>query len=160
MKKFTWLCLMGTLTRVITKFVNLWSPYMVSNRPSQWNEKLSTCLNEIGFTWSKCDYSMYIKCQDNIFLVLLAYVDDIILTGNNENEINNVKQFLNSKFLIKDLGKLKYFLGLEIINTPKGVCLSQRKYCLELLDEFGLIGCKPAKTPREPNINLTRPDIS
>lgn len=83
-------------------------------------------------------------------------MDDIILTGNDENEISNVKHFLNTKFLIKDLKKLKYFLGLEIIDTPKCVCLSQRKCCLEHLDEFGLIGCKPVKTPMEPNINLNR----
>lgn len=80
------------------------------------------------------------------------YVDDIVLTGNNLEELNRVKQFLNSKFMIKDLGKLKFFLGIEVLDTPNGVCLSQRKYCHELLNDFGLLGCKPAKTPLEPNL--------
>lgn len=54
---------------------------------------------------------------------------------------------MKSLFIIKDFGKLKYFLGIEVINTNSGVCLTQRKYCLELLYEFGLLGCKPVKVP-------------
>lgn len=57
-------------------------------------------------------------------------MDDIILTGNDESELNNVKMFLKSQFLIKDLGELKYFLGIEVLRTEKGICLNQRKYCM------------------------------
>ncbi|GKE77397.1 ribonuclease H-like domain-containing protein, partial [Tanacetum coccineum] len=56
---------------------------------------------------------------------------------------------------IKDLGKLKYFLGIEVVDTNKGVCLSQRKYCLDLLSEFGLLACKPSAIPLEQNISIT-----
>ncbi|GKB86292.1 ribonuclease H-like domain-containing protein [Tanacetum coccineum] len=49
--------------------------------------------------------------------------------------------------MIKDLGKLKYFLGIEVIDTDKGICLNQRKYVLDLLSEYGMLACKPAKTP-------------
>ncbi|GKC41245.1 putative RNA-directed DNA polymerase [Tanacetum coccineum] len=51
------------------------------------------------------------------------------------------------KFLIKDLGKLKYFLGVEVLETENGVCLNQIKYCLELLPEFGMLACKPTDIP-------------
>ncbi|XP_071708748.1 uncharacterized protein [Rutidosis leptorrhynchoides] len=81
-------------------------------------------------------YSLYIKLEKDLFLAILVYVDDIIITGNNESEIKQFKTYLSSKFKIKDLGKLKYFLGIEVLNYKDGVCLNQRKYCLELLQDF------------------------
>ncbi|GJX01918.1 putative RNA-directed DNA polymerase, partial [Tanacetum coccineum] len=84
---------------------------------------------------------------------LLVYVDDIVITGNDLNEIDKVKEFLKSKFMIKDLGKLKYFLGIEVLKNENGLVLTQRKYCLELLCEFGMLACKPCKTPIKVKIN-------
>ncbi|GKD58117.1 ribonuclease H-like domain-containing protein [Tanacetum coccineum] len=106
-------------------------------------------------TKSKSDYSMFTKSFSDVFIALLVYVDDIIITGNSLTEIEKVKQFLKAKFMIKDLGKLKYFLGIEVLDTPKGICLNQRKYCLELIDEFGLLAEKPSNLPMQPNISLT-----
>ncbi|XP_071686939.1 uncharacterized mitochondrial protein AtMg00810-like [Rutidosis leptorrhynchoides] len=90
---------------------------------------------------------------NNVFIVLLVYVDDIVITGNNIEEINNVKHSLSKTFMIKDLGKLKYFLGIEVIETEHGLSLCQRKYFLELLNEFGLLGCKPLNTSIEVNVS-------
>ncbi|GJU37822.1 ribonuclease H-like domain-containing protein [Tanacetum coccineum] len=70
-----------------------------------------------------------------------------VCIGNDLNEINKVKEFLKSKFMIKDLGKLKYFLGIEVLESGGSLILTQRKYCLELLSEFGMLACKPCKTP-------------
>ncbi|XP_071699438.1 uncharacterized mitochondrial protein AtMg00810-like [Rutidosis leptorrhynchoides] len=103
---------------------------------------------------SRSDYSLYIKNIDGVFIALLVYVDDIVITGNDVDKINEFKVFLISKFLIKDLGELKYFLGIEVLKTNKGICLSQRKYCLELLNDYGLLGCKPMSTPIEPNVSI------
>nr|GEU87016.1 ribonuclease H-like domain-containing protein [Tanacetum cinerariifolium] len=50
-------------------------------------------------------------------------------------------------YVIDDLGKLKYFLGIEVVKNEHGICLSQRKYRLELLSEFGMLACKPSKVP-------------
>ena len=61
---------------------------------------------------------MYTLNKGNVFLVLLIYVDDIVMTGNSISEINHVKAWLSNKFMIKDLGKLKYFLGIEVIDIP------------------------------------------
>ncbi|GJR48810.1 ribonuclease H-like domain-containing protein [Tanacetum coccineum] len=61
-----------------------------------------------------------IKSDKGVFLALLVYVDDIIITGNSIYEIEKFKVFLKSKFMIKDLGKLKYFLGIEVVDTDKG----------------------------------------
>ncbi|GJY06815.1 ribonuclease H-like domain-containing protein [Tanacetum coccineum] len=81
------------------------------------------------------------------FLVLLVYVDDIIITGNNISEIEKFKVYLKSKFMIKDLGKLKYFLRIEVVDTDKGICLNRRKYVLDLLSEYSMLAWKHAKTP-------------
>ncbi|GKC22709.1 ribonuclease H-like domain-containing protein, partial [Tanacetum coccineum] len=82
-----------------------------------------------------------------VFLALLVYVNDIIIIGNSIFEIDKFKVFLKSKFMINDLRKLKHFLGIEVIDTDKGICLNQRKYVLDLLSEYGMLACKPAKTP-------------
>ena len=91
---------------------------------------MCSSLLSFGFKQSINDYSLCVRQFQNTFVVLLVYVDDIILTGNDESELNNVKMFLKSQFLIKDLGELKYFLGIEVLRTEKGICLNQRKYCM------------------------------
>ncbi|GJT35936.1 putative RNA-directed DNA polymerase [Tanacetum coccineum] len=131
------------------------SLYGLKQAPRQWNAKLTHTLIEHGFKQSKSDYSLFTKSEKGSFIVLLVYVDDIIVTGNNVNSIESFKKFLKTKFQIKDLGKLKYFLGIEVVDTNKGVCLSQRKYCLDLLSEFGLLACKPSAIPLEQNISIT-----
>ena len=87
-------------------------------------------------------------------VILIAYVDDIILTGNDAGELEVLKKFLARKFEIKDLGALRYFLGMELARSKKGIFVSQRKYVLNLLEETGLLGCKPTETPMEPNLRL------
>ena len=68
-------------------------------------------------------------------------MDDIILTGNDKEEIARIKQALNQTFKIKDLGNLKYFLGLEVARSKTGIMVNQRKYALELLTDAGLLSC-------------------
>ena len=84
----------------------------------------------------------------------MVHVDDILLSGNNFSEITTVKNHLHSKFRIKNLGDLKYFLGFEIARSKVGICINQRKYCLDLISEAGMLGCKPATTPSDPYVKL------
>ncbi|XP_022032267.1 uncharacterized mitochondrial protein AtMg00810-like [Helianthus annuus] len=116
-----------------------------------WNEKLVSVLVDLGFQQCKCDHSMFVMTKDTVFIVLLVYVDDIIISGNCSKQVNNIKLLLKSKFFIKDLGKLQYFLGIEVIRDSTSLCLTQRKYCLDLLAEFGMTGCKPVSCPIEAN---------
>ena len=73
-----------------------------------------------------------------MFIVLLVYVDDMIITGNDPSSIAALKSLLDQKIGIKDLGSLKFFLGLEIARSEKGISLNQRKYALEILKETGI----------------------
>ncbi|GKA44853.1 ribonuclease H-like domain-containing protein [Tanacetum coccineum] len=114
------------------------------------NDKSKVCkLNKSLYGLKKA-----LRHSDNVFIILLVYVDDIVIIGNNLNEIEKFKQFLKSKFQIKDLGKLKCFLGIELLDNKDGICLSQRKYCLELLHEFGLLAAKHVDTPLLENATL------
>ncbi|GJW75220.1 putative RNA-directed DNA polymerase [Tanacetum coccineum] len=112
---------------------------LTEEAPRQWNAKLTMTLVENGFVQSKYDYSLFTKTSGDMVLMLLVYVDDIVITGNDNSEIGKFKEILKSKFQIKDLGNLKYFLGIEVLDNDDGVCLSQRKYCLEVLHEYGLL---------------------
>ncbi|RVW85984.1 Retrovirus-related Pol polyprotein from transposon RE1 [Vitis vinifera] len=87
-------------------------------------------------------------------IYLVVYVDDIVITGSDQDGIQKLKQHLFTHFQTKDLGKLKYFLGIEIAQSSSGVVLSQRKYALDILEETGMLDCKPVDTPMDPNVKL------
>ncbi|GJT96324.1 putative RNA-directed DNA polymerase [Tanacetum coccineum] len=81
----------------------------------------------------------------------------VLLENGFEQKINKLKNFLRSKFMIKDLGKMKYFLGIEVLESGGSLVLTQRKYCLELLTEFGMLACKPCGTPIESKEGVVKP---
>uniref|UniRef100_A0A803Q378 Reverse transcriptase Ty1/copia-type domain-containing protein n=1 Tax=Cannabis sativa TaxID=3483 RepID=A0A803Q378_CANSA len=99
---------------------------------------------------------MFIRHSSTSFIILLVYVDDVILASNNMNELEALKLRLNERFKLKDLGDLKYFLGLEIARSSKGIFVSQRPYALQLLEELGYLGSKPVSTPMKPNLKLSQ----
>ena len=81
-------------------------------------------------------------------------MDDIIITGNDQDGIQKLKQHLFTHFQTKDLEKLKYFLGIEIAQSSFGVVLSQWKYALDILEETGMLDYKSVYTPMDPNVKL------
>ena len=109
-----------------------------------------------GFVQSKADYSLFTYTKGSSFTVLLVYVDDILLTGNDPGCITDLKHLLDTKFGLKDLGSLKYFLGLEVARSDRGISLNQRKYCLEILQDTGFLGSKSVRTPMEQNLHLSK----
>ena len=99
-----------------------------------------------GYTQSQEDHTMFFKhSNEGKIVVLIVYMDNIIVTGDDHLEIKRLKMLLARDLEIKDLGALKYFLGMEFARSRKGMFVSQRKYVLDLLKETGLMGCKAAE---------------
>lgn len=88
----------------------------------------------------------------------MIYVDDIVIASNNDNTVKDLTYSLNQKFKMKDMGPLRYFLGLEVARNNDGITLCQRKYALDLLSEAGYLGCKSSSIPMEPNLKISKED--
>ncbi|GJR75338.1 ribonuclease H-like domain-containing protein [Tanacetum coccineum] len=127
---------MGTIRCLISLVQNNWNlfqldvnnAFLYGSLDEDWNNKLPEALIASGFKQSGHDHSLYTKEFGGKFVALLVYVDDIVFTENDVKEIDAVKTFLSSKFKIKDLGELKYFLGIEVLKTKKGWC---SRICVE-----------------------------
>ena len=132
--------------------------YGLKQASRQWYAKLSSTLIVAGYRQSKADYSLFVRSHKDSFTAILVYVDDIIVAGNNLEQINELKKYLSDCFKLKDLGVLKYFLGIEVARSANGIFLSQRKYTLEILEDTGFLGAKPGNFPMEQNIALSEND--
>ena len=99
----------------------------------------------------------YRNSQAGIVL-LVVYVDDIVITGNDMTGISSLKSFLHGQFHTKDLGMLKYFLGVEVIESQRAIFLSERKYVLDLLSETRKLAAKPCHSPMAQSLHLNRED--
>jgi len=82
-------------------------------------------------------------------------VDDILITGNDPIAISSLKQFIRNHFGINDLGDLKFFLGIKVSRSNKGIFISQRKYTLESIKDGRYLGVKPVDFPMEQNTKLS-----
>jgi len=131
------------------------SLYGLKQASHQWFAKFSEAICSAGYIQSRVDYSLFTSKQGESFTALLIYVDDILITGNDLARIAATKQFLHNHFRLKDLGILKYFLGIEVSASKKGIFISQRKYALEIIADAGLLGAAPINTPMERGLKLS-----
>lgn len=131
------------------------SLYGLKQAPRQWNVKLTEALVQMVFKQSHYDYSLFTKNVDGDIVIVLVYVDDLLITGSNHQFLNDTRQDIQMKFKMKDLGELKFFLGIEFSRSSEGILMTQRKYALELISDSGLGGAKLAGTPLEVNKKLT-----
>ncbi|KAI9195862.1 hypothetical protein LWI28_018837 [Acer negundo] len=131
------------------------SLYGLKQASRQWFAKFTEAICSAGYIQSRADYSLFTRTKGKSFTALLIYVDDILITGNDSISIAETKTFLHSHFHLKDLGKLKYFLGIEFSASKNGIFISQRKYALEIIKDAGLLGAAPINTPMERGLKLS-----
>ena len=108
---------------------------------------------------SKSDHSIFYKNISSRIIVSVMYVNDIVITESDSKGISSLKSFLHNQIHIKDLGMLKYFLGVEVMRSKQGILLSQRRYVLYMLSKTGKLGAKPCSTPMAPNVQLTKEGV-
>ena len=131
------------------------SLYGLKQSPRAWFGRFSFVVQEFGMLCSTADHSVfYHHYSSGQCIYLVVYVDDIVITGSDQDGIQKLKQHLFTHFQTKDLGKLKYFLGIEIAQSSSGVVLSQQKYALDILEETGMLDCKSVDTPMDPNVKF------
>ncbi|RVW47857.1 Retrovirus-related Pol polyprotein from transposon RE1 [Vitis vinifera] len=122
------------------------SLYGLKQSPRAWFSRFSSVVQEFGMLRSTADHSVFYHHNSlGQCIYLVVYVDDIVITGSDQDGIQKLKQHLFTHFQTKDLGKLKYFLGIEIAQSSSSVVLFQRKYALDILEETGMLDCKPVE---------------
>lgn len=138
------------------------SLYGLKQTSRVWYNKLSTTLKNLGFKQCKSDYSLFIKKSQSSTTIILAYVDDLLIAGNDIQHVQRIKKHLHGHFNISDLGELKYFLGLEITKTKNGLHVGQHKYALDIIKSTNLTDSKPTPTPctatKHQNKDITNTD--
>lgn len=130
------------------------SLYGLTQASRCWFAKLVSALKEYGFLQSYSHYSLFTYTKGSVQLNVLVYVDNLIISENDSATLKAFKAYLNDCFHMKDLGALKYFLGIEVARSKSGLFLCQRKYTLDIISEAGLLGSKPVGFPIEQNHRL------
>ncbi|XP_057985374.1 uncharacterized mitochondrial protein AtMg00810-like [Hevea brasiliensis] len=129
--------------------------YRLKQAPRAWFAKFSFTLAQIGFLSSPYDSALFTRRTDSGIVLLLLYVDDMIITGDDSFRISELHYYLNQHFEMKDLVSLSCFLGLEVSQNSDGYYLSQAKYASDLLSRAGITDSKTVSTPLELNCKLT-----
>ena len=130
------------------------SLYGLKQSPRAWFGRFTSFMRSIGYKQSNSDHTLFLKHNGERITALIVYVDDMIVTGDDPEERKALQEQLAREFEMKDLGKLKYFLGIEVSRSKKGIFLSQRKYVLDLFKETSMTGCSLTSTPMEENLKL------
>lgn len=111
------------------------SLYGLKQVPRCWFAKLSTALLQFRFVQSRSDYSLFTFIKGDDSLRVLIYVDDLIISCSKLVMLEKFKKYMSECFKMKDLGKAKYFLGIEVSRGTSGIFLSQRKYALDIVPD-------------------------
>ena len=131
------------------------SLYGLKQSPRAWFSRFSSMVQEFAMIRSTTDHSVfYHRSSTRQCIYLIVYVDDIVITGSDQDSIQKLKQHIFNHFQTKDLGKLKYFLGIEVPQSNSGVVISQRKYTLDILADTGMLDCKLVDTLMDSNVKL------
>jgi hypothetical protein len=128
--------------------------YGLKQAPRAWSDNIGQYFITSGFQTSNADFSLYVKKTNHGIVVIVIYVDDLIIAGDSDVDIFDLKKLLKQKFKMKDLGELHYFFGIDVIESPKGIWLLQRQYASNKLSKYGMTGCKPISIPLEQNVKL------
>ena len=130
------------------------SLYVLKQSPRMWFGRFSSVMKAEGYAQSNGDSSLFHRHSPSGVSILVVYVDDILITGSDAAEAGRLSAALAQEFEIKALGPLRYYLGLEVAYTSRGIFVSQQKYTVDLLKLTDMTECAPVRTPIDPNVKL------
>lgn len=142
------------------------SIYGLKQSGRQWFKKLDHHLKEIGLQHLEADHCVYFLQKGGKILIMTVYVDDLIIATNENELLNQIKNKLKETFKMRDLGPLKYCLGIQFVQDKesKEIKMNQFKYISDLVKRYKLQEANIAITPLEPKIKLSKnedsPEIS
>ncbi|KAJ9552574.1 hypothetical protein OSB04_016619 [Centaurea solstitialis] len=131
------------------------SLYGLKQAPKQWHQKFDEVVLSNGFMLNQAD-----KCLDSKFdtsdngVIICLYVDDMLIFGTNQNQVDRTKEFLSSSFSMKDMGEAEVILGIRIKRENKGIAIMQSHYIEKVLKKFNYVDCSPVSTLYGPSVKL------
>ncbi|XP_024441578.1 uncharacterized protein LOC112324164 [Populus trichocarpa] len=132
--------------------------YELKQAPRAWYSRIDDHLLNLGFVKSLSKATLYIRLKDDDILIMSLYVDDLLITGSNELQIEEFKQEMMRVFEMTDLGLMTYFLGMEVKQSKNEVFICQKKYAKEILKKFQMEECKATSTPMNQKEKLCKDD--
>ena len=130
--------------------------YGLKQAPRAWYSRIDGYFKKEGFEKCFCEHTLFIKKEEQGVLVVSLYVDDLIYTGNSEAMLAQFKVSMMEEFAMSDLGKMKFFLGVEVIQDEEGIFINQQKYAEETLMKYGMQNCNSVRNPIVPGNKLTK----
>jgi hypothetical protein len=124
-----------------------------------WNAKIDDMLLSLGFHRTPSKHAIYVRWNGNMQLVVRVYVDHLIITGSDCDNIRSFKEEMAAKFKMSDLSLLHYYLAIEVKQSAIGILLSQGVYAIKFLERSGMIGCNPYHVPMEARLKLSKQSI-
>ena len=121
--------------------------YGLKQAPRSWYSEIDAHLVNLGFVKSPTEFTLYVKKVDNDILVVSLYVDDLFVTGSHDEFIDKFKERVKDAFEMTDLGKMTFFLGMQVQQKHNEIFVYQQKYAKEVLRKFNMEECKPTPTP-------------
>lgn len=120
--------------------------YGLKQAPRAWYSRLSNKLQQLGFSPSKADTSLFCYNKNGVIIFMLVYVDDIIVVSSSPKAVEVLLHDLRADFALKDLGDLSYFLGIEVKEVKEGIFMSQQKYASNIIQRANMQHCKTLNT--------------
>lgn len=132
------------------------SIYGLKQASRQWNLKLTSVLRELGLKSTSVDPCIYYRNDNGSIIFILIYVDDLLIFYNNEEKGKEIQQQLKSKFEMKSLGPVNYFIGWRISQNAARdqICIDQTAYIEKILQRFNMTDCNPVHSPCDLNSKL------
>ena len=130
--------------------------YGLRQAPRAWNEKLNKVLGELNFVKCTKEPALYQRQYKDQYLLVAVYVDDLLVAGSSIGLVEEFKRGMSSKFEMSDLGRLTYYLGIEVVQHEDGITLCQERYAKKILQETGMADCNPVHAPMEPSLKMSK----